>query len=193
MSGEDRSWSPAGRPPAELAAPPVRLRGWQLGDLASLEGELERSRAHLAYWLVWAAGTDRASVAAYLLAAEAAFQARTDFAYAVLDAGGALAGGAGLHARRGPGTLEIGYWIAADRTRLGYATAAARALTAAGLALDGVDRLEIHCDEANLASAAVPRKLGYRLDRVVEKPPQAPGETGRTQEWVRAGGAETPT
>jgi RimJ/RimL family protein N-acetyltransferase len=48
-----------------------------------------------------------------------------------------------------------------------------------------VRRVEIHCDEANTASAAIPRKLGYRLDRVIAHEPEAPGESGRRMIWVR--------
>ena len=43
----------------------------------------------------------------------------------------------------------------------------------------------IVCDEANLRSAAVPQRLGYTLDRVEARAPEAPGETGRMQIWVK--------
>jgi hypothetical protein len=66
----------------------------------------------------------------------------------------------------------------------GYATACARALTQAGLALCDVVRVEVHTDEANAISAAIPRRLGYRLDRVDELPPEAPAHSGRLQIWV---------
>lgn len=184
MSGEDRSWSPAVRPAAELEAPPLLLRRWRVDDLLELERELEHSREHLAQWLSWAPAADRASLAAFLLASEAAFAARTDFGYALQDAAGAIVGGAGLHARLGPGALEIGYWVGVDHIGRGYATAAARALTAAALTLDDVDRVEIHCDQGNVRSAAVPRKLSYRLDRVEPDERRAPGETGRSMFWV---------
>ena len=35
-------------------------------------------------------------------------------------------------------------------------------MTVAAFGLPDVDRLEIHCDPANVASAAIPAKLGYR-------------------------------
>ena len=91
-------------------------------------------------------------------------------------------GGTGLHPRIGPGALEIGYWVRADRVRRGVATATARLLTIAALGLDGIDRVEIHHDRANLASAAVPRRLGFTF--IEERPDEveAPGEEGI--EWV---------
>ena len=57
-------------------------------------------------------------------------------------------------------------------------------MTEVGLQVDGVHRMMIVCDEANVRSAAIPKRLGYTLDRVEQRPPEAPGETGRTQIWV---------
>ena len=184
MSEQDRSWAPARGLPAELAAPPLVLRRWRLDDLAALEREIELSREHLAEWLTWARTADRESLLAFLLGSEAAFDARTDLAYSLRVAGGALVGGAGLHARLGPGVFEIGYWVGTAYGGRGYATSAAQALTEAALTLRDVDRLEIHCDEANLRSAAVPRKLGYRLDRVVAESTGRAPVTGRLMIWV---------
>jgi RimJ/RimL family protein N-acetyltransferase len=47
--------------------------------------------------------------------------------------------------------------------------------------------VEIHCDEANVRSAAVPRRLGYRLDRVEDGDRTAPADTGRRMIWVLDG------
>jgi RimJ/RimL family protein N-acetyltransferase len=63
-------------------------------------------------------------------------------------------------------------------------TGAVRALTELGLGLPGIDRIEIHCDAANLRSAAVPQRLHYRLDREETREPAAPGECGREQFWI---------
>ena len=80
----------------------------------------------------------------------------TDRNYAIVDdADGRYLGGCGLHDRIGDDGREIGYWLVAAATGRGIVTAAARALTATALALDGVSRVEIHCDEANVRSATV--------------------------------------
>src|SRR5207244_4048939 len=47
-------------------------------------------------------------------------------------------GGTGLHKRRGPNGLEIGYWMDKDHTNKGIATEVARMLTTAALALPGI-------------------------------------------------------
>jgi RimJ/RimL family protein N-acetyltransferase len=185
VTQQHRSWAPARGLPAELAAPPLLLRRWRIQDLASLERSIEASRDHLAEWLSWARAADRESLLAFLLGSEAGFDAGTDFGYGLRDAGGALVGGAALHARSGPGVFEIGYWVAADQAGRGYATAAARALTEAALALPDVDRIEIHCDEANHRSAAIPRKLGFRLDRIVDETTGRSPVSNRLMVWVR--------
>jgi RimJ/RimL family protein N-acetyltransferase len=47
-----------------------------------------------------------------------------------------------------------------------------------------IKQMIIVCDEANLRSAAIPRRLGYELARVETRTPEAPGESGRTQIWT---------
>jgi RimJ/RimL family protein N-acetyltransferase len=97
----------------------------------------------------------------------------------------AVLGMIGLHRRIGPRAVEIGYWTHVGYSGRGYMTAAAQAITRAAEALDDVDRVEIHTDEANVRSAAIPPKLGYRLERVQTRRPEAPAESGRLQIWVR--------
>ena len=46
-----------------------------------------------------------------------------------------------------------------------------------------IARVEIHHHKANIASAGVPRKLGFRLVREVPDEPEAPGEIGISCEW----------
>jgi RimJ/RimL family protein N-acetyltransferase len=107
-----------------------------------------------------------------------------DYGYGIFFDDGRLVGSLGMHRRVGPGALEIGYWVHVDHTRRGIATAAAAALTDVGFALRGVRRMEIHCDAANSASAAVPARLGYRLQGSIDHPPEAPGEQGRRLVWA---------
>lgn len=107
------------------------------------------------------------------------------FNFGIFDPrGGQLLGVIGTHDRVGPGGLEIGYWCHIDHTGKGVISRASALLTRAVLELPGIDRVEIHCDEANERSAAVPRRLGYRLDRVKEDGITAPAEVGRCMFWV---------
>jgi RimJ/RimL family protein N-acetyltransferase len=147
--------------------------------LASLE--------HLKPWMPWA-NVEAGSPAAQLercRAAQELWTSGSDYQYVLLsDDAGPVIGSFGLHRRIGPGGIELGYWMHVDYAGQGYATEAAQALTGASLALDDVTRVEIHTDQANLKSAAIPQRLGFRLDRVSEREPEAPAETGRTQVWI---------
>ena len=172
-------------PPEEIDAGPVRLRRWRVEDAGLVARLVTANLDHLRPWMPWAQqAPDEAEERDFLERMEAAWERRSDFGFAVELPDVGPAGGMGLHTRQGPGTLEIGYWIAAASAGRGYATAGARALTDAAFALAGVDRVEIRCDEANVASAAVPRRLGYRLLEVYGRAASAPAETGRGMIWA---------
>jgi RimJ/RimL family protein N-acetyltransferase len=91
-------------------------------------------------------------------------------------------GSCGLHRRIEPDGLEIGYWIHPSFTGRGLATSAARILTDAAFRVDGITHVEIHHDQANVASAGVPRRLGYRLVAAAPDEVAAPAEVGI--EWI---------
>jgi RimJ/RimL family protein N-acetyltransferase len=92
----------------------------------------------------------------------ASFDGGEDYVYGVFNSDETrVLGGSGLHTRVGEEGLEIGYWIHKDFTGRGLATELAAALTKVAFELYLVQRMEIHCAVENVASAAVPRKLGY--------------------------------
>jgi RimJ/RimL family protein N-acetyltransferase len=150
---------------------------------------------HLRPWMAWAtrAAADPSAQRSRLETADATWDDGSDHEFAILPADERrIIGSCGLMRRIGPGGIEIGYWVHVDHVRRGHATAAARALTEAAWAMPDVDRVEIHCDEANAASAAVPARLGYRLDRIEDDEVSAPGEAGRSMIWVMHRPAERP-
>ena len=108
----------------------------------------------------------------------------TSYQYLLVDGADVLIGVLGLHRRVGPDAAEIGYWLHPEYVGKGHVTRATSALVDAALALPDISRVEIHCDEANLRSAAVPRRLGFRLDRVEDDGIAAPAEVGRGMVWV---------
>ena len=63
-------------------------------------------------------------------------------------------------------------------------TEAVRALANEALAWPGVGRVDLHCDEANQKSAAIARRLGFRLARTEQVDSESPGESGREMVWV---------
>jgi RimJ/RimL family protein N-acetyltransferase len=166
------------------------LRRLRVADAAKVAGAVGDNLEHLRPWMPWAGkeSADTRFQRRRLAEADLQWARGADFGYglfAVADDGfERLVGAFGLTARRGPRTLEIGYWLRADATGFGLATRATAALTDAALTVDGVERVLVYCDEANTASAAIPRRLGFTLDRIVAVPPEAAAETGRQQEWV---------
>ena len=81
--------------------------------------------------------------------------------------------------------IELGYWLAADHTGTGLASAAVSALASVAVALADIERLELHIDQANVPSSALARRLGFRLARVYAYDPVTPAQSGRMQVWLR--------
>ena len=166
------------------------LRRWRASDVDAAVAAVERSYDELHQWMPWAAVRPTAeSIGSFLAVAGVEAASDVEMGFGLFAADGELVGGFGLHGRRGPGILEIGYWVRSDRAGRGYATAAAGALTEAAFAhFPEVDRVEIRCDPANRASAAIAVKLGYRLDGVVPADILTPAQTGSQLVWARTRG-----
>ena len=169
----------------ELRAHGLVLRRWRTADVAGLLAAIERSLPELRLFMPWAREEPTpASVGAFMESSWTSTPPET-FGFGLFDAGADVVGALGVHGRQGPGILEIGYWVRSDRTGRGYATAAAGALTDVGFEhFPHVRRVEIRCDPANVASAAIPPKLGYRLDRTEDVDVEAAAQTGEQQVWV---------
>lgn len=174
-------------PPARIVTPQVVLRRHTLDDVDAVVGAVNESLEHLRPWMPWAqVPATRDAIRAFLAGVIDNFDAGHDFGYLMLDpTERAVVGGTGLHARGVPNGLAIGYWVHVNWTRRGIATATARALTTAAFALPEIERVEIHCDVDNTASAAVARAAGYELEAIVPRAPDAPGESGREMVWAR--------
>lgn len=170
----------------------VVLRRHRHDDVDALHAVIEESRDHVRPFMPWA-DQCRDETAGFVTKAIAGWESGDDFNFLVTSppepgAGEPerVLGGAGLHNRPGPGAFEIGYWLRPDATGRGVMTVVAGCLADVALSLDGVQRVEIHCDEANVRSAAVPGRLGFTLDRLEDTPITSPGEHGRHMVWVRA-------
>jgi len=177
----------AERPPETVRADGFLIRRWCDADIPARRVAITASRDHLRRWLPWAADPpDEDALRAFQRHSDEAWRSAGSFSYGVFDdADGSLLGAIALHARIGPGALELAYWVHAHHTGRGVITRAAAALTEAALLLDGIDRVEIHCDGANIPSAAVPGRLGYRLDRTEYRNPRTPAESGHWMIWSR--------
>lgn len=176
---------PAMVQPAEiLRTDRVELRRWRADDAEVVDRVVTESLDHLLPWMPWAAGHNRDTAVGFVTRCEQEWAEGQAYNYAISD-GASVIGSCGLMRRIGPGGLEIGYWIHRGWTRRGFATAAASALIRQAFALPAVDLVEIHHDEANKASGAVPRRLGFTEveRRPVPDGPTSPGEVGVEVIW----------
>ena len=174
-----------GRLPDHIPGPgSLRLRRWVRTDAERLGRAVAESDEHLRPWMSWIAHEPLPlkERQALIDGWEQEWLAGGDVVMGIFSEG-RVAGGCGLHRRIGPGGLEIGYWTHRAFLRRGIATSAARLLTDAAFVCSKITRVEIHQDQANLASGAVPRHLGFRLVREVSDEAEAPGETGISYEW----------
>ena len=181
MTGQENK-----RPNELIEHAPVTLRRFRAEDADALFHAVTESLGHLRPWMPWAADYSRASAEEYLAGSVKSWDEGTEYNYAIMTAttgGTALAGVVGLMARIGPGGLETGYWVHPAYTRRGLATAATAALVEQAFRLPGVDRVEIVHDELNVASAGIPRKLGFTEvgRRPLDSPP--PSGTGTGVVW----------
>jgi RimJ/RimL family protein N-acetyltransferase len=186
------------RLPERIEGDGLVLRRWRVADAELQHAAVVESLEHLRPWMPWVAdepqplGRRREMLAGW----EREWEEGGDVYLAVV-VDERIAGSTGLHHRRGPGALEIGYWIHPAFARRGLATTVTRLLTDAAFAVDGIERVEIHHDKANVASAGVPRRLGFTLTAETPDPPSAPGEAGirctwsmTREQWAQRAGVE---
>jgi len=162
----------------------ILLREWRIEDAGALSALVAANVEHLRPWMAWASRPVPSVEERELqIASFAAERARGGDAVYGIFVNGEPAGSCGLHHRLGPDALEIGYWVAAAFTRRGVASSAARILTDAAFAIEDIAYVEIHHDRGNVASGAVPRRLGYTLMAEVPGKISAPAETGVECQW----------
>lgn len=162
------------------------LRRWRQADAEALTAAVAESLDHLRPWMPWADRMTLEESRAVLARWEREWDADGDLAWG-LFVNSTVAGSCGLHRRVGPGGYEIGYWVHAAHVRHGYATAAVVALTSLAMTLPGITFVEIHHDRANLASGAVPRKLGFEPFGEARVELQTPSASGVMLVWRMTG------
>jgi RimJ/RimL family protein N-acetyltransferase len=172
------------RLPDHVETPRLTLRTWKVDDVEPMAAAITASVDHLVPFMPWAALEplsidDRRKL---IDGWDADWRNDRDLVFGIFR-NGAPIGGCGLHRRRGPHALEIGYWIHVDHIRQGYATEAAATLTDLAFTVDGIDVVEIHHDRANAASRGVPQSLGFQFVGETQDEVTSPGEDGVDCTW----------
>ena len=141
----------------------VVLRAPDPIDAADLAEAVNANRDHLRTFLPWAEEPATVDAQAIRLAVgREAFDHGGDANYTITS-GRRVIGGIGLHRRRGPGVIEIGYWVTAEVEGQGVVTAAVRRLLRVCFEDDGALVVQIRHHRDNERSEAVPRRLGFTL------------------------------
>ena len=140
------------------------LRCYNPSDAVMLAESITESVEHLRPWMPWAHSEPEPieEKVQRLKVFRGEFDLGQNYIYGIFNLEGTrLLGGTGFHPRLGKNELEIGYWIHKDFINQGLVTESTAALVKVAFELLRIHRIEIHCDPANLASAAIPRKLGF--------------------------------
>ncbi len=149
------------------------LRCWSPADAPLLKEAIDASLDHLRPWMPWAndeAATDLDSMVELLREFRAKFDLEPGFpstasstpTRAESSATPACTSGAGRHSRDR-------FLDPCRSHRKGLATESTAALTNVAFAVDGVSRVEIRCDPANVRSSAVPAKLGFTHEATLRR------------------------
>jgi len=82
---------------------------------------------------------------------------------------GEFIGSSGLHRIEwGVPKFEIGYWLHSQFSGKGYMTEAVEGIMGFAFNELKANRVEIRCDSKNIRSRAIPEKLGFRLEGILE-------------------------
>ena len=138
-------------------------------NAAEVFGAADKNRAYLRRWLPWVDGTDSPAVTENVIANwKKQAEAGTDHTFGIFRDGKYI-GNIGLHdINRHNSSGMIGYWLAEDAQGGGVMTDCVRSLTDYGFNNLSLNRIYIHCAEKNTKSRAVPERLGFALEGVLQ-------------------------
>ncbi|MEV6236364.1 GNAT family N-acetyltransferase [Lentzea sp. NPDC051838] len=139
----------------------MKLRRLTEADLDELIRVVQESLPHLRPWMPWAAGDYDASTAAGFLGIAVSTWERGTMFHHAITVDGEIVGVATADRTDENDLVEIEYWLHPAHTGRGLATNAASQLVELAFSLEGVRRVQIWHDEANVASSGVPRRLGF--------------------------------
>lgn len=151
----------------ELRGERVLVRPYRESDAQDLYKAMVESRDHLRPWMPFADEHQTVDASRnWIIQQMASWLLRDDLTLGIWEqASGRYLGGTGLHPHNWEiGFFEIGYWIRLSAQGHGYIAEAVRRLTEYAFDILTANRIEIRCDELNVRSAAIPKRLGFVLE-----------------------------
>jgi len=163
------------------------VRCWDPKDAALIQAAAAESKEHLLPFMPWAEHEPQTVEQKIELTRRfrSLFDRGEDYVYGIFNKDESrVLGGTGLHTRLKDNALEIGYWLHKDFINQGLITESTAALTKVAFEIYHVSRMEIHCSVENLASASVPRKLGYIHEATRRRLGWAHGQPSDSMIWT---------
>ncbi|MCA9487205.1 MAG: GNAT family N-acetyltransferase, partial [Nanoarchaeota archaeon] len=130
--------------------------------------EVDRNRAHLQPWLEWVDETKRIEDSLrHLFACESERKKGKKIEYGIYLKKKYIGNIGVFDISKKHKSAEIGYWLSKDFIGNGYMKEAVELVENYFFESSFLHRLQIKCDEKNLASAAVARACGYQLEGIL--------------------------
>jgi ribosomal-protein-serine acetyltransferase len=148
----------------ELQSERIIVRPYRESDAQALFEAVAESRDHIRPWLPFADAHQTVEESFdWIIHQQANWLTREDLILSIWEkATNRFLGGTGIHPENWEHRcFEIGYWLRASAPGQGYMTEAVQLLTNYAFVSLAANRVEIHCDERNVRSAAIPRRLGF--------------------------------
>ncbi|MEH7356914.1 GNAT family N-acetyltransferase [Neobacillus drentensis] len=156
--------------PEEFYTERLLIRKPMPGDGKAVYAAMQASLNELKPWMPWAHREQtELDVEANMRDAHAKFLTREDLRLHIFHKEtGEFIGSSGLHRINWyVPKFEIGYWIDTRYSGNGYITEAAKAITEFAFKELKARRVEIRCDYKNSKSRAIPEKLGFTLEGIL--------------------------
>jgi ribosomal-protein-serine acetyltransferase len=148
----------------------LAIRPFELRDTLDVFTIVDANRHHLRPWLSWVDNTQSIIDTEQFLQSSRRKWANRDGWEGGIWFNGQLVGSAGYHYWDFQmGITELGYWLSRDYTGQGIMTRVVRAMTDDALFDLGLNRVVIHCAVGNLASCAIPARLGFTHEGVIRE------------------------
>jgi len=173
----------------QLETPKLLLRTLATTDAPALQVLLASNKEHMMPWVPFLAEKEPETVLQKketIRLWKSEFYADKSYRYGIFSKETKqLVGICFLFTRQGKGILEIGYIVSKEASGKGYATQLSYALAKLSFQELDAEKIVIVCSEGNIASAKVPKKLGFHLEstykEVIKK---ADGSREKTMRWA---------
>ncbi len=126
---------------------------------------IDANRAHLGKWLSWVESTLAVEdTLKYLFDKEEQTEKGTKIEYGIYLGREYIGNVSIFDISTKNKSGEIGYWLSSSHARHGYMTEAVKTLEKEAFENLELNRVQIKCDERNIASAGVAKKCGYKYE-----------------------------